>query len=514
MKRLSMRKISEVLRLRIALGHSVEKIAKIIGIGETSVRRYLYLAKKVDISWPLPEGMGDEQLEQLLYPPVQSTTASDPTLPDFESIHKELTKKGVTLQRLWEEYIENGRGYSYSRFCGLYSNWKSCNETSMIQTHKVGENTFIDYSGLTIPIQDPNTGKELFHAQIFVAALGASSYTFCEATKSQKSEDWIASHQRMSEYFGGVTEYWTPDNLKAGVIRADRYEPEINKTYLELSQHYGTCIVPARARKPQDKSKAEGAVYFVETQIIAALRNRIFFSLEELNDAIKPLLKDLNTKSFQKMPGSSRYSLYLELDKPALKTLPETPYELFYWGKLTVDPSYHITVEEVPYSVPYRYIKKIVEYRYNEKVVEVFFQGTRIAFHKKSLEKRVPVTEDHHRPRKHQYQAKCTAEEIRKQAQEIGVTTLEWVDRVLEDSSIYPKQRINTTLGVVRLTKEYSKERLNAACARGLFYENFKARSIRDILKRGLDKEPLPKQETITTLPQEHKNVRGAAYYR
>jgi transposase len=451
-------------------------------------------------------------LELLLYP--SAITALDPTLPDFEYVHKELSKKGVTLQRLWEEYSENRLGYSYSRFCFLYHNWKSCETASMIQTHKAGENTFIDYSGLTIPIQDPCTGNELFSAQIFVASLGASSYTFCEATKSQKSEDWIASHQRMSAYFEGVTECWVPDNLKAGVTCADRYEPEINRTYLELSQHYETCIVPARARKPKDKSKAEGAVYLVETQVLAALRNRTFFSLEELNDAIKPLLKALNEKPFQKMPGSSRYSLYLELDKPALQSLPATPYELFHWGKLKVDPSYHIIIEEVPYSVPYRYIKKMIEFRYNDNVVEVFFKGKRIALHNKSLEKRVPVTEDQHRPRKHRYQAKCTTEEIRKQAQEIGITTLEWVDRVLEDSSIYPKQRINTTLGVVRLNKSYSKERLNAACARGLFYENFRARSIRDILKRDLDKEPLPKQETITALPQGHKNVRGPAYYQ
>jgi hypothetical protein len=317
----------------------------------------------------------------------------------------------------------------------------------------------------------------------------------------------------MNVFYDGVTECWVPDNLKAGVTHADRYEPEINRSYLDLAQHCGTSIVPARVRKPQDKSKAEGAVYLVETQILARLRDFKFFNLNELNIAIRELLIQVNKKPFQKMPGSSRYSLYLELDKPALRPLPETPFELFHWGSITVNPSYHITIEQVPYSVPYAFVTKTIDFRYNERTVELFFKGKLIAVHLRSFERSVAITNNNHRPLKHQYQAACTPEEIRKQAQDIGEPTLVWIERVLEDSSLHIKARINRTLGVVRLVKQYPKERLNAACSRGLYYGNFTRRGLLDMLERELDKQPLPKQEIVKPLPQEHCNVRGALYY-
>ena len=508
-----MRKISEVLRLKTTLGCSAEKIAQAIGIGETTVRRYLFLSNKAGISWPLPPEMDDDQLEKLLYPPVKRCKASDPLLPDFEYVHKELKRKGVTLQRLWEEYSQDQNSYSYSQFCLLYAEWKSCNNVFMLQVHKAGEKTFIDYAGLTIPIYSLSTGEVLFNAQIFVAVLGASYYVFCEATKSQQKEDWAASHKRMGEFFGGVTHCWVPDNLRTGITKSDRYEPDVNRTYLELSQHYGTCIIPARVRRPQDKSKVEGGVYFVETQILAAIRNHKFFSLDELNQTIIPLRDKLNQEPFQKMPGSSRYSLYLEIDKPALNPLPEHAYEFFHWGGATVDPSYHVTIEGIPYSVPYQFSKKAVEFRYNERTVELFFKGKCIALHMKGTEQRVPVTNILHCPPKHQYQANCTEEGILKQAQEIGSPTFDWVSKVFSNDSLNINQRINTALGVVRLTKSFSNDRLNKACSRGLFYESFKAKNIKDILKRGLDQAPLPKRETVTPLPQNHKNVRGSSYY-
>lgn len=513
MKRLSMKKIREVLRLRATLSLSAEKIAYATSIGETTVRRYLFLANKVGISWPLPEGMDDDQLEKLLYPSIKTVKASDPPFPDFEYIYKELKRKGVTLTRLWDEYSQGQNHYSYSQFCLLYKRWKSFQDPSMIQIHKAGEKTFIDYAGLSIPIYDSRHGEVFCNAQIFVAVLGASGYIFCEATESQGTKDWVGSHKRMGEYFEGVTTCWVPDNLKTAVTRADRYEPDINGTYFELSQHYGSHVLPARVRKPQDKAKVEGAVYFIETQILAALRNHRFFSIEELNKAIEPMLYRLNREPFQKMPGSSRYSLYLEVDKPALQSLPERAYDIFHWGKMTVDSSYHVIIEDIPYSVPYRFIKKTVEFKHNEKTVEFIFKSKQIAFHTKGKEKHVPVTNPSHCPPRHQHQARCTEEEIRKQAQEIGVPALEWVDKVLQNPSLHINQRINTALGVVRLNKSYPNERLNLACARGLFYENFKAKGIKDMLKRNLDQVPLPKQIISTPLPQNHGNIRGAAYY-
>jgi transposase len=512
MKRINMRKLREVFRLKFDLKLSNKKIALAVGIGETTVETYLARAKKVGVTWPLPSDMDDKQLEEALYP-HEEKPLDGYALPNFGHIHKQLTIRGVTLQLLWEEYTDLHVGYSYSQFCKLYYRWKKGGETWMLQTHKAGVNTFIDYAGDTIPIYDSKTGLVAFDAQIFVSVLGASYYIFCEATRSQTGEDWIGSHKRMNEFYDGVTECWVPDNLKTGVTYSDRYEPEINRSYLDLAQHCGTSIVPARVRRPQDKSKAEGGVYFTETQILARLRDRKFFSLEELNVTLKELLLQVNHKPFQKMPGSSRYSLYLELDKPALKPLPETPFELFHWGSMTVNPSYHLTIEHVPYSVPYALVGKTVDFRYNERTVELFCKGKTIAIHPRSHERGVAVTNNQHRPPKHQYQAACTPDEIRKQAQNIGEPTTAWIERVLEDSSLHIKARINRTVGVVRLIKKYPKERLNAACARGVYYGNFTRRGLLDMLARELDKQPLPKEEPIKPLPQKHSNVRGALYY-
>ena len=509
-----MRKIREVLRLRMTLAHSPEKIARAVGIAETTVRRYLTLWAKTGLTWPLPEDLSDDELEITLFPPIQKIRTGGGPLPDFAYIHKELKRKGVTLHLLWREYSIQEKAYSYSQFCLLYQRWREEEKSYMMQIHKAGDCTFIDYVGLTIPITDAATGEITFKAQIFVATLGASGYIFCEATRTQTSEDWIGSHRKMCEFFGGVTKCWGPDNLKAAVNRSDRYEPVLNTSYLCAAEHYGTCILPARVRKPQDKSKVESSVYSVETQILAPLRDRTFFSLEELNAEIEPALKSLNNKPFQKMPGSSRYSLYLEIDKPALSPLPDTPFEFFQWGSTVVDSGYHIFIEGIPYSVPYKLIGHSIEFRYNERVVEFFYKGKQITLHLRSHTLGQPVTKDNHRPIRHQYQAKCTPEEIYKTAQDIGAKTLEWVDHVLRDSSLHIRQRINTTLCVVRLTKTHSNSRLNAACDRALFYHNFKAAGIKDILQRGLDKSPLPKQELINPLPQEHKNVRGAGYYR
>jgi transposase len=448
----------------------------------------------------------------MLFPPLEEPLGGYEA-PDFEYILKEIKKKGVTLQLLWEEYSSNKNGYSYSRFCALYQAWKVSNETSMLQDHKAGVDTFIDYAGHTIAIYDPKTGLKEYDAQIFVSALGASSYLYCEATRTQTEEDFLESHKRMNAFYGGVTECWVPDNLKSGVTKADRYEPKINRSYLDLACHHGVSVVPARVRHPKDKSKAEGGVYFIESQILAPLRNCKFYALEELNDAITERLIVINQKPFQKMPGSSRYSFYLEIDKPALKSLPEIPYESFHWGVATVSKNYHITIEQVRYSVPCFFINKIIEFRYNERTVEFFFKGKTIATHMRSIEDNI-VTNNNHCPLSHQYQAKCTPEEIKKEAQAIGESVELWVESVFADESLHIRQSTQITLGVVRLLKKYAKERINAACKRGLFYKNLTLKGIKDMLGRDLDKKPLPKIELTKPLPQKHNNVRGAMYYQ
>jgi transposase len=516
MKRIVMRKIKEVFRLKFEFLRSNANIAQAVGIGETTVEEYLCRARKAGISWPLPVDMDDVGLESLLYPSKDKTLKHLPV--PHEKIHREFKKKNVTLNLLWEEYVREAQSsfrtpYSYSTFCESYQKWKQEDDTWMIQNHKAGESTFVDYAGLTIPVFDQETGEKEFDAQIFVSALGASGYIFCRAERSQKIEDWVGCHKKMSEYYGGVTQCWVPDNLKSAVTRADRYEPDINLTYSEAAAHYGAAVIPARVRKPRDKSKVESSVYLVETQILARLRDTRFYSLYDLNAAVLPLLDAVNRKSFRKMAGSSRRSLYIEIDRPALKPLPECPYELFFWGTCKVDKSYHILVEGVRYSVPYILAGRVVECRHNNRIIEFFSGGKQVAVHIRSAKAGDVVTDLTHLPKKHLGQARISPETLEAEAGEIGEEALQWVSEVLRDESLPIKQRINTALGLVRLSKKYPSERVNAACRRGVFYRNFKYGGIKDMLARGFDRIPLL-PETAIVLPQNHGNVRGSHYYR
>lgn len=508
-----MRKIKEVLRLRLELKRSYEVIARSLNIGETTAREYVFRAERARLAWPLSKEMTEEQLSDLLYPPKGPREQEQIAL-DFSYIHKELGRKGVTLVLLWQEYLEkHPKGYSYSRFVFLYEEWKSCSNIWMPQKHKAGEVSFVDYAGMTIPIYDPQTGDVSFNAQIFVSCLGFSAYTYCKAYKSQQLNEWIEAHKNMFTFYEGVPEALVPDNLKSGVKTADRYDPELNPTYYDMANHYGTVILPARSRKPKDKAKVENAVLNVEREVLAPLRDRRFFDLTELNKAIEEELSRLNKKPFQKMPGASRHSLFLEIDKPALKQLPQADYELFYWSKKVLDGSYHIDVEGSRYSVPFKLIKKEIEARYNERTVEIFYKGVQQALHIRSPQKGALVTNAHHMPPSHQHHANCSPEKIREEAKKIGEKTLEWVDHVLTDTTLHNHQQIRISLGVVRLSKTYPPSRIEAACTRGLYYNNFSSRSITDILARNLDQQALPKKEELPRLPQQHTNLRNKQYY-
>ena len=507
-----MMKVREVLRLKFNLGLSNEKIAQSIGIGETTVREYLIRTKNAEITWPLPEGLCDKSLEEALYPVGHSGNMYEK--PRFEYIHQELKKQGVTLLLLWEDYKEsNPKYFCYSQFCRLYRDWRSCSDTWMIQSHKAGESTFMDWAGNTMPIYNRQDGSIAFKASIYVSALGASSYTFCVALKNQQTPNLLDGHKQMNEYYGGVTETWVFDNPKTAITKANRYEPDFQEDYNALAKHYGVALLPARVRRPQDKSRAEDAVYLVETAILAPLRNERFFSLEELNAAIRIGLETLNHKPFQKMPGSSRFSLYCEIDKPALRPLPDVPYEIFLFGRETLNRGYHIYIEGIPYSVPHKLVGKRIESRYNERVVEFFYDSQRVAIHQRSFEIGIPVTNPDHQPVKHQKQAECTPENVKEQAQAMGESVFAWVCRVLENTDVHPKQRLNTALGVVRLSKSYSFSRINAACLRGLYYHNFLYKGVKDMLERGLDSLSLPTVENSQRLPQNHSNIRGPGYY-
>lgn len=508
-KRLSMRKIKEVLRLR-AQGLSDRKVARSVKVARTTVRRIRNRAEAAGLGWPLPEDLTESALEALLFPPHSPPGVYPRPLPDWKHIHAELRRDGVTLQLLWLEYKEaHPEGFQYSRFCDLFRQWKDCLDPVLRQEHKAGEKTFVDYAGQTVPVVDPETG-EVREAQIFVGVLGASNFTFAEATWTQSLPDWTASHVRMFEYFGGVSELLTPDNLASGVSKACRYDPEVNPTYQELATHYGTAVLPTRQASPRDKAKVETGVLVAERWLLAPLRNHTFFSLAELNREIACLLDSLNDRPFQKLHGTRR-SLFESLERPALKPLPTTRYEYAEWRKARVNIDYHIAVENHFYSVPYRLIRKQVEVRLTASTVEAFHDGHRVAAHARSWRKGGFTTDPAHRPKAHQEHLEWTPSRMIRWAEKTGPHTAATVTRIIEERP-HPEQGYRPCLGILRLGERYTPERLEAACHRALAIQGVSYRSIKSILEHGLDRVALEEQAALE-LPQNHDNLRGPDYY-
>jgi len=335
-RRLSMRKIKEVLRLKWAHKLSNRKIAKSCFISHSTVADYLLRAKLAGLSWPIDPELDDAAIENLVFPVTDKSIPAERRMPDMEYLYRELKRKSVTMQLLWYEYKQaNPDGYQYSQLCNLYRQWVKKLDLTLRQEHRAGEKLFIDYAGQTVSIVDPKTG-EITEAQIFLATLGASNYTFAKASLSQDLPSWIKSHVHAFEFFGGVAEILVPDNLKTGVTNPCRYEPDINPTYQDLAEHYGTTVIPARSRRPKDKAKVESAVFVAERWILAALRNHTFFSLAELNRAIAEKLHDLNNRKFQKL-NTTRRQLFETIDRPALKSIPSRPYEYAEWKKARVN---------------------------------------------------------------------------------------------------------------------------------------------------------------------------------
>lgn len=510
-ERISMRQITEVLRLKYEAGLSHERIALACGISKGVVSKYVSLAKAQGVAWPLPAEVDQSRLEALLFP---ATTPPERFCePDYFQVHQELKTKGVTLQLLWAEYVERygDKAYRYSQFCHHYRVWRGKQRRSMRQVHRAGEKVFIDYCGPTVPIVDRSTG-EMRTAQIFVAVLGASSYTYAEATWSQRLPDWIASHQRMFRFFGGVPELLVPDNLKSAVIKADRYTPKINETYAELATHYQTAILPARPYKPKDKAKAEAAVLLVERWILARLRHQTFFSLSELNAAVAELLPPLNQRPFQGRT-ESRQSLYESIDRPALKSLPEVPYTYAEWSKARPGIDYHIEVDKRLYSVPHALVGVVLDVRVTDTAVEVMHKGQRVALHPRHGKGRF-VTLNEHMPKSHQAHRNWSPGRFLNWARAIGTATFDVVEGLLKDRP-HPEHGYRACLGLLNLSRRYGHERLEQACARALAINSASYKSIASILKQGLDQLTLPNIDEAAEpaeLPAHH-NVRGAHYY-
>jgi transposase len=511
-KGVSMHKIKELLRLHYS-DLSQRKIAASLNLSVGVVNKYLDLAKQAGITWPLPDELSDEKLYGLLkkYNPVPEIIFAPINLMHT---HQELKRKHVTLQLLWEEYCENQNdqpNYSYSQFCRLYRAWNKKQSPSMRQTHKAGDKLFLDYVGDTVPIIDRLTG-EIRPAQIFVAVMGASNYTYAEATWTQSLPDWIGSHIRAFRYFGGVTHLLVPDNLKSAINKACRYEPEVNRAYADMAAYYNTAVLPARPYKPKDKAKAEGGVLLTQRWIMARLRNREFFSLEELNEAICELRDRLNHRPFKKLQGS-RHEQFHEIDKPALKPLPDKDYEYAEFLIARVNMDYHIEVKKHYYSVPYQLVREEVEVRFNERIVEIFHHSKRIAVHRRSFLLWKHSTLSEHMPKAHQKYAGWSPGSFLNQAIKIGPKTRDLIKEILV-SVKHPEQSYRSCQGILSLAKKYSKERLEKACEHAIIIGSLRRKSIISILEKKIDQTNAIKIEPEQLkLLSPHENIRGPEFY-
>lgn len=512
-ERLSMRKLTEVLRLKAA-GLSARQIARSCNVARSTVAGYLERMQAGGLSWPLPPELKEEDLERRLFGGSSPTRNCDSLRPmaDWPAIHKELTKKGVTLKLLWQEYRqEQTEGYRYSQFCEHYRRWAKSVDVCLRQTYRAGERVFVDYSGLTMPLHDPANGQ-IHEAQIFVAALGASHYLYAEATRSQQLPDWIDAHIHAYEYFQGVPEITVPDNLKSGVARACRYDPDINPTYQDMATHYGTAIIPTRVRHPRDKAKAESGVQIIEREVLAPMRHQTFFSLAELNRAIRSRIEDVNQRRFQKLEVS-RYDLYLEIDKPALKPLPATRYEYAEFRKARVNIDYHIEVQGHYYSVPYELKGEQLDVRLSARMVEALHKGRRVAAHPRDDSKGRHTTDPAHMPRAHREHLDWTPSRIIHWAGTLGPHCAQMIEQIIA-SRPHPEQGYRAALGIIRLAKGYPAARVDAACRRALALDVCRYQSIKSILKSGKDKEPLfSEPSAISPFRNLHPNVRGPEYY-
>lgn len=505
-----MRKISEVLRLRYELNRSHRDIAASLNISKTTVSDYIMRARAANITWPLQPEITEDELYNRFFLPVSSTLTQRP-LPDWEWIYQELRKKGVTLQLLWREYRNNQPdGLGYSQFCNRYHNYLKATTPTMRQIHKGGEKTFVDYAGMTVPWLEPLTG-EIHEAQIFVGCLGASQFIFVEATATQQLPDWIQSHVHMWEFFGGVSHVVVPDNLKSGIKKAHRYDPDINANYQHMSEHYGVAIVPARIYRPKDKAKAENAVGIIERQILAPLRHITFTSLAEINAAIKPKVIALNSQSFQKMK-TSRLALFEAIDKPALKPLPLERYQYAEWQRAKVHIDYHFVFDNHYYSVPYRLIHQEIEVRATSKIVECYFKGKRIVSHLRNYNRYKHSTLQEHMPPAHRAHAEWSPERIKRWADKIGPQTMKFISYLIA-SRAFPEQAYRACLGVLRLSKRYGEDRLENACY--IAYESgaIRYKQVELILKNRLDAVP-HSRAVNTPVITSHENIRGSKYYK
>ena len=523
MQRHTMRKIREVLRLKAECGRTQREIQASTGLSKGSVSDYLKRAAQAGMTWEIARNLSDAEVEARLFRRLGIAEPPSRVVIDFDWVHREMRRKGVTLRLLWLEYQEalaaspQGLAYQYSQFCDLYAGWKGKLALSMRQTHRAGEKAFIDFSGDQPTLVDPDTG-EVIKVELFVMVMGASNYTYAEATRTQRSGDFIAATIRGFEYFGCVPEVIVPDQLRSAVKGPDRYDPELNPAYLEMAQHYGVAVIPARPVKPKDKAKVEVGVLIAQRWILARLRNRRFFSLDELNAAIAELVEEMNTRKFAKLEGCRR-SAFESIDRPAMRPLPARRYECGEWKKARVGIDYHVEFDSRYYSAPYALRQERVEVRATSGTIEIFHGSVRVASHVRSYApKGKYITLEEHKPKSHRDYGQWPPERMRSWARSIGPSVGAVVDCILARYR-NPEFGFRAVLALTRDAKRYGDARLDAACARALSIAgpNGPSRqSVLAILKRGIETKPIAAVEDEPThqLPLLHDNLRGAAYYQ
>jgi len=504
-----MRKLRDVLRLKYEAGLPQRAIAQACGLGLGTVTTYLQRATGAGLTWPLPDDLDDGALEARLFARPALPQTSDRPLPEWLELHRELKKPGVTLMLLWQEYrAQHPHGYAYSQFCDRYRQWARRLKPSMRQVHRAGEKLFVDFSGTHPHLIDPTTGEEIA-VELFVGVLGASGLIYAEATWHQDLPSWIAAHIRMLDAFQGSTAVWVPDNLKSGVTRAHRYEPEINRTYQDLAQHYGAVVIPTRVARPKDKPKVEVSVQIAQRWVLAVLRHQTFFTLADLNAAIRVRVDAINDRPM-KVVGVSRRTLFEQIDRPALKSLPSTRYELAEWQLCRPNIDYHVAIDHNFYSVPYPLIDESLEARFTASTVEVFFKGRRVAAHARLTGRGRYATLPEHMPRAHRAHAEWTPSRLIAWAERTGPATGRLAAGILERRP-HPEQGYRACLGLMRLGRQYGADRLEAACQRAERLRSYRFRTVEHILKHQQDRLPLDEPPARPALT--HENLRGATYY-
>lgn len=505
-----MKTIREVLRLVCECGLSYRHVAKSLSIARFTVADYVTRFHAAGLSWPLPIDLDDCDLERRLFPPSPAALESKP-VPNWTSIHQELKRKGSTLQALHEEYLaEYPHGMTYSYFCQSYRAFAKTLKRYMRQTHVVGEKVFVDYCGPTVPITDMETGCKR-NAQIFVGVLGASDYIYADAIWNQQLPNWVASHVRMFEHFGGVPALVVCDNLKSAVTRASRTDPDLHPIYQDLASHYGTAILPARPYKPRDKAKAENGVLIVERWILFRLRKRQFTSLHELNAAIRELLSDVNERPFKNLPGCRR-TAFETLDRPALKPLPRGAYCYAEFRKVRVGLDYHIEIDGHFYSVPYVLVRQELQVRLTVDTVEILHGGRRVASHPRSYVPRQKTTDSSHADPSHRHFSEWEPDRDMDWALGVGQNTHAFLQILL--AKYTQRELAYRSIGALKtLGREFGPDRLEAACTRALAIGATETRNVRSILRTNLDRQPLSSKSTDDVVLG-HENIRGPEYYR